>query len=144
MPEIVTQNDYAANGERDVKFTAANCHGNSAHCFGVMNLFLAAGEIGPKLTELGASYTRVPMHPISEVMPFIQSESIIVFHEYGGISHSAYVVSLGQNPGGIIIWACNAGVPNQGTAAGFDEVTLQEYFDAHPNLDGVSFYNDIE
>jgi hypothetical protein len=147
MPEVVTFADYQQNGDRDVKLTAANCHGNSAHCFGVMSLNLATQDVAKGIEALGATFTEDLDKPVGDVMLWIEARAIIFFNCANPRTqiapHSAYVLSVGPDASQTWIWACNAGVTSRGTKAGFDEVTLQEYLNEH-SVSMVSLYNYIE
>jgi hypothetical protein len=136
---------YQQYGNTDVKSSNANCHGNSAHCFGAMTLFLAdKSAVRAEIERVGGVIgSDISLKPKSEVMQHIQEHGIIFFYRGSNLCHSAYVVSVGEDPSEVVLWACNAGVPSRGTKGGFDEVILQEYFDADPSVTQVSFLNDI-
>lgn len=122
-----------------------NCHGNSARCFGAMALNLGdKAAVRAAIEDVGGVVEdETPLLPKVQAMQDIQEHGVILFYRGSSLCHSAFVVSVGEDPSSVVLWACNAGVPNRGTKAGFDEVTLQEYFDADASVTQVSFFNDI-
>jgi hypothetical protein len=111
-----------------------------------MKMSLTVAQVDTELTNLGATFTPRQSIPNNEdaIMAEIEPHCIIFFHGIPAqAQHSAYVVTVGEGLGDTWIWACNAGVAALETKGGFDEVSLEQYFQEHTNITQVSFYKNI-
>lgn len=136
-PRIIDFYEYAEHQDK-VKKKPVNCHGESIHGYIGRIWFAAASEVGPAIVGAGGAYTP---HLDKDAKQFTYQQGDIIFFgsTVNGASHSARVVTGGSWET-TFLWACNVGVTNNGSKAGFDFASLGEYLDLHPSCTRVCVY----